>query len=89
MPKRYAATIHVEWGYDTHVVRLTARNWAKVKNGHSLRIRSSGFSAEGFQWEYWNFSGGLDGNLVVEYGRGGGVGFTGRLTEATIEEGDS
>jgi hypothetical protein len=39
-----------------------------------------------FQWEYWNFAGGLDGDLVVEYGDDGGTGFIGRLADATIEE---
>jgi hypothetical protein len=59
-----------------------------VKRGGSLRIRSPGFSEDGFQWEYWNFSGGLDGDLVVEYGEDGGTGFIGELRDAMIEEAD-
>ena len=39
-----------------------------------------------FQWEYWNFAGGLDGDFVVEYGDDGGTGFIGKLSDATIEE---
>ena len=80
------AHLTVEWGYDNHDVVLTPRNWARVKRGKPLRIRSPGFSEEGFQWEYWNFAGGLDGELVVEYGDDGGTGFIGKLADATIEE---
>ena len=80
------ARIIVEWGYDNHEVVLTPRNWARVKRGRALRIRSPGFSEEGFQWEYWSFAGGLDGDLVVEYGDDGGTGFTGKLADAAIEE---
>ena len=84
-PKPGGARIIVEWGYDDHDVVLTRRNWARVKRGKPLRIRSPGFSEEGFQWEYWNFAGGLEGELVVGYGNGG-VGFDGKVTDATIEE---
>ena len=80
------AYIAVEWGYDTHEVVLTPRNWSRVKRGRGLRIRTRGYSEEGFQWEYWNFGGGLDGDLVVEYGDDGGQGFVGKLRDASIEE---
>lgn len=80
--------IAVEWGNDTHEVVLTPRNWSRVKRGKNLRIRSSGFSEDGPQWEYWNFSGGLDGDLVVEYGEDGGMGFQGKLGDAIIEDGE-
>ena len=64
--KSGGAQIAVEWGYDIHEVVLTSRNWRKVRHRRgSLRIRSPGFSEEGFQWEYWNFGGGLDGDLVA------------------------
>jgi hypothetical protein len=79
------ARIAVVWGYDTHDVVLTPRNWSRVKRGGGLRIRSPGFSEEGFQWEYWNFAGGLDGELIVDYS-GGGTGFIGTLRNAMIEE---
>jgi hypothetical protein len=68
-----------------HEVILTPRNWSLVKKGGALRIRSPGYSEEGRQWEYWNFSGGLDGDLVVEYGYGG-KGFIGSLNDALVEE---
>jgi hypothetical protein len=83
--KSGGARVAVEWGYDIHDVILTPRNWSRVKRGGSLKIRSRGHSEDAFQWEYWNFGGGLDGNLVVEYS-GGGTGFIGQLSDAMIEE---
>ena len=75
----------VEWGYDTHEVVLTPRNWSRIKRGNPLRIRTQSWYEGGSQWEYWNFSGGLEGDLVVEYGEDGGVGFDGKLSDATID----
>lgn len=79
------ARVAVEWGYKVHEVILTPRNWSRVKAGRHFRIRARGYSEDGFQWEYWTFSGGLHGELLVEYGDGG-VGFGGKLRDATIEE---
>jgi hypothetical protein len=84
--KRGGARIAVEWGYDVHEVTLTPRNWSRVKRGHNLRIRSVGYYEGASQWEYWNFGGGLNGELIVEYGNDGGQGFIGRLSDAMIEE---
>jgi len=39
-----------------------------------------------FFWDYWAFSGGLDGDLTVDYGSDGGQGFTGKLRTAEIKE---
>jgi hypothetical protein len=79
------ARIAVVWD-DRHEIVLTPRNWSRVKRGGKLKIRSRGFSEDGPQWEYWTFAGGLDGDLLVEYGEDGGVGFTGKLHDAIIEE---
>jgi hypothetical protein len=82
-----AALIAVEWGYDTHSIRLEASEWTRVKEGLSLRVPGDGYYYEGeFFQDYWNFSGGRDGKLAVEYGDGGGVGFKGSLTDASIDE---
>ena len=83
------AVISVEWGYDVHSIRLSARNWAKVRRGQPLSIRGKGYCYEGeFFWDYWHFGGGINGDLRVEYGDDGGVGFfDGRLADAMIEEG--
>ena len=82
------ARIVVEWGYDQHEIILTPRNWSQIKRGRKLKIRSRGFYEGRSQREYWSFAGGLDGDLLVEYGEGlnQGVGFDGMLHDATIEE---
>ena len=82
-----AATITVEWGYDSHSITLTPRNWAAIKAGRAHSQRGAGYHYEGeFFWDYWSFAGGLDGELEVGYGSDGGQGFVGDLPGATIEE---
>ncbi len=85
--EKIAATITVEWGYDDHSITLTPRNLAAVKAGrpHSQRGAGYHYGAE-FFWDYWAFSGGLDGDLTVDYGSDGGQGFTGKLRTAAIQE---
>ena len=82
-----AATITVEWGYEDHSIALTPRNWAAIKAGrpHSQRGAGYHYGAE-FFWDYWTFTGGLDGELTVDYGNDGGQGFTGKLRAAEIQE---
>ena len=81
-------TITVEWGYEEHTITLTPRSWAKVKSGNGLGIRGKGYMYEGkFFWDYWRFSGGLQGELTVKYGNKGdysAVGFDGDLQDAKI-----
>jgi len=81
------ATITVEWGYESHSITLTARNWAAVKAGKPHRQRGKGYHCEGqFFWDYWSFEGGMSGALEVGYGTDGAEGFTGRLADARIQE---
>ncbi len=80
------ARIIVEWGYDNHEVVLDSAQLGSGEARKGAADWSPGFSEEGFQWEYWSFAGGLDGDLVVEYGDDGGTGFTGKLADAAIEE---
>jgi hypothetical protein len=81
------AKITVEWGYGLHSITLTPKNWARVKSGRQLSIRGKGYRYEGhFFWDRWSFGGGLGGSLEVTYGDDGGVGFTGILSDAMIEE---
>lgn len=81
------ATICVEWGYELHEITLTPRNWSRVKRGLPLSIRGKGYWYEGeFFWDYWTFSGGLDGELLVTYGSDSGIGFDGSLNAAEIME---
>jgi hypothetical protein len=85
-PKSGGAILSVEWGSDLHEIVVSPRNWARIKRGAKLRLRASGYSECGSQWEYWNFEGGLEGKLVVEYGEDSGTGFDGLLKDADIEE---
>ena len=75
------AVVSVYWPDDWHDLRLTPRNWSKVKAGKPLRVRGKGYYYEGeFFWDYWTFEGGLQGELTVNYGRDGddsGVAWTG------------
>lgn len=85
------AIITVEWGYEIHQLVLTPKNWTRVKSGHALTIRGKGYYYDAqFYWDHWNFGGGLDGALSVEYDRPGsfdpGDGFIGNLSDAMIEE---
>lgn len=82
-----AAIISVEWGYELHSVELNPKEWAEVKNGESLGKRGEGYCYEGqFFLDYWDFGGGLDGSLYVDYGDDGANGFIGKLRDASIEE---
>lgn len=87
MKKVFAAKITVEWGYESHALVLTPRNWARIVAGKPLAIRGKGYRYEGeFFWDYWEFDGGRDGALLVTYGKDGGTGFGGKLSDALIEE---
>jgi len=82
-----AAEIIVEWGYELHSITLIPRNWRKVKSGKPLSIRGKGYYYDGeFFWDYWTFSGGISGELIVTYGDDGGTGFEGNLFDAEIRE---
>jgi hypothetical protein len=86
--KNASAIISVTWGNDVEVsIKLTPRNWAKVQCGKPLKIRGKGYYYEGeFFWDYWSFEGGFEGSLLVSYGQDGGVGFEGKLRDASIQE---
>ncbi len=84
-PKAGPVSVIVEWGYDLHEIVLTKRNWSLILRGKPLRIRSRGYYEGACQWEYWNFAGGLDGALLVEYGENGAVGFEGHLKDAIVK----
>ncbi len=81
------AVITVEWGYESHSIQLSPRDWSKVKGGDGLGIEGAGYFYEGeFFQDYWDFDGGLDGRLEVSYGDDGGCGFDGHLSDAAVEE---
>lgn len=88
-----AVSIMVEWGYEPHTLVLENAVWRRILNGEAITIEGDGFSYEGDAFiDTWLFSGGMDGELVVEYRleKGGpmdeGTGFTGRLRDASIIE---
>lgn len=83
-------TVSVEWGYEEHSITLTAEDWARVKSGEELSIEGDGYHYEGeFFSDYWEFAGGMEGDLIVSYGNDGdysGTGFDGKLRDASITE---
>ncbi len=83
----HAATIMVEWGYETHSLTLTPDQWEFVMSGHALGVEGPGYEYEGEHFEdYWSFAGGYRGTLEVSYGDDGGVGVECRLCDAVITE---
>jgi hypothetical protein len=91
-PKESAAHLSVSWGYDVDVeLHVSKCNWKKIMKGQNVTIRGKGYYYEGeFFWDYWDFSGGIDGELRVRYGspRVGdysGEGFIGTMREAMVE----
>lgn len=80
----------VAWADDDIVLELTLseRNLSKLKRGESLSVRGKGYRYEGeFFWDYWDFIGGQDGDLVVRYGspKDGDYsarGFVGKVSQA-------
>jgi len=70
--RHVAATFAASWGRGAEVevqLDLTPRNWSRLLKGKGLSIRSKGYCYEGeFFWDYWNFSGGLDDWLEINWG---------------------
>jgi hypothetical protein len=82
-----AATIMVEWGYETHELTLTPDQWSSVMSGKKLGIEGSGYFYEGKHFnDYWHFEGGYQGGLIVSYGDDGAEGVCCRLCNAVIIE---
>ncbi|WP_026987174.1 hypothetical protein [Fodinicurvata fenggangensis] len=81
------ALITVHWGLDIEVsIGLSQAQWEQVKSGQQLSLQGHGYHYEGlFFWDYWHFSGGTKGALLVKYGEDGGVGFDGTLSDADIQ----
>lgn len=89
-----AARLSVSWGSGGEVeveLLVSKRNWSKIIRGEKVTIRGRGYSYDGeFFWDYWDFSGGVDGELIVRYGcpKDGdysGQGFIGTTREALVE----
>jgi hypothetical protein len=82
--------ITVEWGYEEHSITLTPSDWAKVISGEELVICGDGYDYEGEVFDdFWHFTGGLEGDLIVTYSNAGddsGTGFDGKLRDAHITD---
>jgi hypothetical protein len=92
MSTKLVARFSVSWGYDVTVDLLVSqKNWLKIVRGENITIRGSGYRYDGeFFWDYWDFLGGLDGELIVRYGslKEGdytGQGFIGKPREAIVD----
>jgi hypothetical protein len=58
----------VVWGYEGHHIELAAGHWLNVLAGHSLERRGPNYGYEGKVFNtWWEFEGGLDGDLTVSY----------------------
>lgn len=92
MSKDPAARLVCSWGGGVVVeLSVSKRNWSKILRGSDVTIRGQGYNYDGeFYWDYWDFSGGVDGAVIVRYGRpkdGGysGQGFIGALKEVSLD----
>lgn len=94
MKNEPAAFLSVVWpDGDVFVdIAVSRRNWSRIARGQAVTIRGKGYWYEGrFFWDYWDFSDGLDGTLIVRYGSPkdgdySGQGFIGTPREALMEE---
>ena len=94
MLKKQGTLLRAIGGNDDVVVELlvSRRTWSKILKGQELTLRRQGFAYEGdFYRDYWDFSGGLDGELRVRYGSPkdgdySGEGFVGSPRDALVEE---
>ena len=58
----------VVWGYEGHHIELAAGHWLNVLAGHCLERRGPNYGYEGKVFNtWWEFEGGLDGDLTVSY----------------------
>jgi hypothetical protein len=92
VPRQSVAHLSVGWGYDVKVdLQVSQRNWSKISKGKKVTIRGKGYYYEGeFFWDYWDFSGGIDGELEVRSGSPkdgdySGQGFVGSVREALVD----
>jgi len=85
--KKKKIRISVYWPDDTKSVILTQKEYQSILDGNPLDKDGEGYCYDGEDFEdRWSFEGGLDSNLIVNYGDDGGVGFDGNLSDCEIEE---
>ena len=88
----HATVLAVSWGYDVYVeLRVSQIDWARIIEGDNVTIKGEGYGYEGEIFiDFWDFSGGLDGQLEVRYGSTedgdfSGQGFIGRTKDAVVD----
>ena len=87
--------VSVAWGGEVHSLRLTPEDWASILAGERKTLRGDRYWAEDGKAYCldWAFAGGREGELEVTYVGpdallDSGVGFIGRLADASIEPAD-
>jgi hypothetical protein len=81
--------VTVSWRDQVHAIEIAAGDWALIMSGAGLELQGEDFLQDGEDYETeWDFAGGIDGRLEVRYtpfdGEEWTVGFTGRLSDASI-----
>jgi hypothetical protein len=91
-PKLKSVTLFVEWGYENHELKVSARRWKKIQAGENLGIQGEDYVYEGEKFEcYWEFNGNDGpGSLIISYSDSGysdsGDGYVGTWDDALHEE---
>jgi hypothetical protein len=89
MSEKQAAVLAASWGYDVYVeLDVSQEDWARIVAGDKVTIQGEGYDYEGETFlDFWDFSGGIDGQLEVRYGSEeegdfSGQGFIGSIRES-------
>lgn len=86
--RRYSSwriRLMVVWGYEGQHIELSAGHWLNVLAGHSHERRGPNYGYEGTVFRtWWEFDGGLDGDLTVSYSNrhDSAIGFRQNLSNA-------
>lgn len=87
-PKLKSVRLTVEWGYESHGITISARNWSKIRRNLPVCLRGESYYYEGERFScHWEFNGRDEpGSLVVGYGDDGAEGYVGEWKDAEIME---
>lgn len=83
----WRTSLTVGWGYEGHHIELAAGHWLNVLAGHPLDRRGSNYGYEGKVFStWWEFEGGLQGELKVSYSNRheSAIGFRASLNNANV-----
>ena len=79
--------ITVEWGYESHSLELTKKEWDDIQAGEVVSFSGENYGYEGEDFDcWWCFNSPRKGHLIVEYGDEGGTGWDDAWSGAEIEE---